>query len=165
MKKAKLVFTEENNAASTVKADVYDAVKSNEEKRLNESIDKVKNVLFATKTLFPFDLFPDDVVIDLERLSIRKHMFFKSEESLTYEISDIYGFTVEYGPVSSTIRLQFSRIRQSEVLIRHLSHTDAATMKELITGILKAKKEHIDLIKIDQHVLYDKIEELGKVYG
>lgn len=170
--RGKTIFTEKHkpfhrtrSPKKEVDEKIQDAVKENEEEQLDESIQKVKNVLFCSKTIFPLDLFPDEIVIDLERITIKKRSFFMSAEIKVYDITDVADCVVDLGPVSSTVRLILSHTREPQVTVRHISSHDALEMRRIIYGIKKAKKEHIDLIKINQDVLPEKINELGKVYA
>jgi len=43
---------------------------SKEIKQLNELIDKSQTVLFETKTVFPFDLFPSTITVDQTKINI-----------------------------------------------------------------------------------------------
>lgn len=147
-----------NNVTRTIE----NKVTTDEEKKLNEVIDK-ERVLFSTKTKFPFDLFPDEIAITLNNLLIRSHEFFKSGEVRTYEIADIKNIIVEHGPLFSTLIITLSSVSHTEIRIKHLEKTHAKEMRKIINGLLKAKKNHVDLTKIPFQTLLPKVEKLGEV--
>lgn len=135
-------------------------VENQEEKKLEEAINKRKKSIFKVKTLFPLDLFPDTLTIDLDTVTVSSHNFIKSGSVVSYSIDDIKRVVVEKGPITSTVRIYLTGASK-EVAVSQMKNSDAFEVRKIINGLLRAKKEHINLRKIDTKMFHKKIEELG----
>jgi len=153
-------------ARTRVREAIDDAVSQKEEQRLQDSIERRKFVLFAGKTKFPFDLFPNQVVIQVNKIIIKYHQFIKAEQIETYNISNFNKVIISRGPFTSMVRLvkeSESGELLSELRIENLDGKDAGEMYTILYGMLMAKEEHVDLKKIDRNHLLSEIENLGRM--
>src|SRR5581483_1324038 len=73
--------------------------------QINEIIEKTHKPLFKLSAFFPFDLWPDSISIDIEKVSIVIRVFFRSDFIHTIPIKDIKDVTVETNIFFGTLKI------------------------------------------------------------
>lgn len=134
---------------------------NSQENKLNALTYKTDTVIYRTQAVFPFDLFPDEIVIDLEKVSITFKQFFYSEQIYPVLINDIEGVVQESSYFFSTLKVQVSRLFEEPLTIRYLKNQDAYRVKTIIMGLVTCYKEGIDTSKISHTDLLAKLEGIG----
>lgn len=156
------------------KAAAVSHAKAHEEaKRKFENIsDRHDLEVMRAKTVFPFDLFPDDIIIDTTKVTIVKKQMFATEHVMTIplkDLSDIHvqtalflaSITIKYMPHSSNPGM----LEPVEARVVNLRRQDAIRAKNILKGILVAQSEEIDFTKLAPEEIVNMIEKFGNSEG
>ncbi len=133
--------------------------------KLNGLVEQSNRVLFTTKAIFPFDLFPNMIRLDENKLDIINNLFFFSEQVFPIAISDIKNVTVTTDLFFATLCVEIGGYETNPGPIKFLPKGDAVKLRRLIFGLMEAKKENIDLGSIPINELVPKLEQIGRVRG
>lgn len=130
---------------------------------LNELVDRAHTVLYKTKSVFPFDFFPDEISISLTKITIVNRQFFSSGSTQSVYIRDIMDVIVDSGPFFATLKIVDVSFAENKLTVEYLSKTDALKARRIIEGLTVASKMNIDLTKVNKKHLVNHIQELGTV--
>ncbi len=137
-----------------------DVKKIIQQEQANVIAEKSARVLFRCKSLFPFDLFPDEFTIDQLKVTKRQREFFSSEAIHSVLISDISHVEVTYAGFLA--RLIIKRSNGEYVSVGNLKKKDALKAKQIIQGIIVAKSQNIELGMLSVPEIVDKLQKLGQ---
>jgi len=133
---------------------------SNEDK-LDLLVEKSRKVVFEVKTFFPFDLFPDEITICLNRVTITYRGFFgKSEYPIPLE--NINGARIYRSIFLASLSLETFGYEKPPVVDR-LRINEARLARRYILGLVECKKNGVDLSTYPIEKIRDKLKEIGKV--
>jgi hypothetical protein len=129
---------------------------------IKEITRRSNEILAHARTVFPFTLFPDDVVLDRTKLTITKRDFFWSGQVLSIRIEDILNVASDVGPLFGSITVA-TRVLSSDdhFTIRYLPRRDAIHLKHMIQGYVIALHNEIECSHLEQAELIDTLAELG----
>jgi hypothetical protein len=135
-----------------------------EEKKLNTLLTRTDKIIFRVKALFPFDLFPDEIIIDELKITLRRNMFFATEQIFTVMIDEIEDVAISSAWFLSKLYLR--RLKQKwdlqPFVIGNLFTKDAKKAKWIILGLMIARSQEIDIGAIPPGKLLVKLQELGQ---
>lgn len=132
----------------------------NEFDKLGKLIDKTNAVIYETSSVFPFQLFPDRLIVDENKVTlIRKELFFKRIVPIMYE--DLLTVKVNRSFIFASIEFEVKRISIKPRPISYLRPRDATLTKKYIMGLVEAKRAKIDLSKLTTKQIREKLEEIG----
>lgn len=158
---------EKKKVEDTTKRVDEELVKENikEEKKnirnLEDLLQSSKKVLFKASTFFPLNFFPDEVVIEPDKVTVTVRIFFFTGEVRSMEIVDVEDVTVEAGPFFATLII-VEKSKVSTLIVKYLKTGDAIKARRIIQGLVLANKGGIDLSKIKDEELLKRVEELGR---
>lgn len=132
-------------------------------KILDEVVEKSQRVLMRVKSTFPFDLFPDVLTIDENKITLVCH-------ELGYEnlhsvfIENITYVTVDTAIIHATLNITDSTSERFPVIlsIHHLNKEVAFKTMCLIEGLIAAQKMNINFSLFEPKQLVDKLIKLGE---
>ncbi len=129
--------------------------------KLGELVSKTNNIIYEISSVFPFQLFPDRIIVDENKVTIaRKDLFFKRVFPLMYE--DILTVRVNRGLIFAAMEFEIKRARLNPRPITYLWPKEAANAKKYIMGIIEAKKQKIDVSKLTAGQIRETLEEIGQ---
>ena len=129
--------------------------------KLNKIVTESNHIIYELSSVFPFQLFPDKVIIDENKITIaRKELFFKRVYSIMYD--DILTVRVNRGILFAAIEFKVKRFGKNIRPITYLSPKDAAMAKKYIVALVEAKKAKIDMSKLSVDQIREKLEEIGQ---
>lgn len=138
-----------------------------EETTSNEKFDKLveqsSTQLIKISAFWPFDFFPNQIVVDINKIDIVFKEFFYSERVHTILIKNVIDVMVDYSLFFASIEIVVEGFQENLVNIHYLKKKEAIKVKRIISGLVVANKQGIDLAKIDIKDLAEKLEEIGKV--
>lgn len=134
-----------------------------DEEKLAELIKQTTRVLFSATNIFPFDLFPDSIVINVDRISVINRQFFGSEQVYTILVKDLADTAIETIPFFATLVIIDDRYKDKPVKVRFLSRQDAIKARRILQGLILGREQKIDFSKLKDPNLAKKIEALGKI--
>lgn len=142
------------------KVDV-DEKEANDE--LNELVEKSHNCLIKVSAVFPFDIFPNKITVDVNQVNIIIKEFFWSERRHSIHIKDIMDVFIDTSLFFSTIKIVDRGYTDNGIDIKWLKNNDAIRLRRIIQGLIIAHRQQLDFTKIDTKDLVSKIEDLGRV--
>lgn len=163
----RLPFTKEIVALFSSKSDKKTSANQQKSphrsKELKRVIRRSNDVLASATTVFPFDLFPDSVVVDRTKVTITKRNFFWSEQVMSIRIEDVLNVSVASGPFFGALTIA-SRVMSTEdhFTTRFFWRKDAAHLKHIIQGYVIARHNRIDTKHLSRDNLIKTLEELGQ---
>lgn len=131
-------------------------------KKLNQAVKGAKKILFKTKTIFPFDLFPDEILIDENKVDIVSGNFFYSKDIYSIPIQNISGVNSSFDLFFGQLRIEAWGLNKVPQPIKFLSKKDALEARRILSGLIMANNEEIDLRDIPLHEAKMKLREIGK---
>jgi len=133
-------------------------------KRLNELTEMTDNRLYKLSAIFPFDLFPNQIIIEQKQVIIIYKQFFYTAQDYHILISDILMPIIETSFFFATLKIELGMggFQQNPPPVAHLNKNDAIKAKRIIVGLTICHKENIDLSGLSREQILKKIEEIGK---
>jgi hypothetical protein len=119
--------------------------------------------LFGFKALFPFDFFPDEVVLDRFKIVVIKRDFFLSQRVMTIPISGTIGVKVNSGPIFSQIEIFDPAGGQKTVIIEKVLNNHARRFRTLVEGLIVAIRQGINVNEMSKNDMI-KSAQLGGDY-
>lgn len=132
-----------------------------QEEMFNDVVKRSQTVLFRTSTVFPFDIFPDELIVDLTKVTLITRNFFLSGQTQSVYLKDIMDVVVETGPFFSTLRIIDPEFAQNKFEVNHLNRKSAAEARRIIEALISACKAGVDLTKIGRREMVSHLPELA----
>lgn len=120
-----------------------------------------RTILFKTKTVFPFTLFPDKIIIDLDKLNIIRKDFFWSRRINSINHEDILNITAECAPLFASLKITTRFFSNKPFIISFLKKSGAVLIRRLVHGLIIARKKNIRLRDIETGLLLKQLQQLG----
>lgn len=141
--------------------------KNHQEEKNIEMLEKLakgtRDVLVRTKSVFPFDFFPDEITVDENKVNITFKEFFFSEDIHTILIHLIKDIEVETSVFFGTLKIVPDGYPAQPICVRYLKKSDALRIRRIVQGLMLSKKEGIDMSKIHNDDLCEKVEQIGHI--
>lgn len=142
-------------------------VQTEEEKSklvLEDLVEQAPTVLYKVKSIFPFDFFPDEIVIDTHKLNIINRIFFFSDSVASIPYSSIGDVQLETSIFFASLKVVTTALTRNLVTIRYLSKSKATRARRIILGLMVMEKEGVDLKKIDPKEIMKEVERIGAAH-
>src|SRR3989344_8695793 len=133
-----LVHRLRERSAKTTTAQV-----SNNDK-LNGLITRAHRILIKVNTVFPFDFFPDTIIVDANKIDVIRRPFFFTEEIYTLLIRNINYVSVYHSLFFATLSIEVNGFEQNPPNVNYLWKNDAVRIRNIVLGLLACAKENID---------------------
>jgi hypothetical protein len=124
------------------------------------------HVLLTSQSVFPFDLFPDMLTIDENKVNIVYRNFFGISHVHSIFVSDITDVTVDVQIFLATVTLVNSvNMRYPiTVKIKALPVQEALKARDIIQGLIATQRKKIDLKDIPARSVENDVEMAGKIF-
>jgi len=139
---------------------------ADKQKRLNNRkvaklVKKSNRILVSISShAFPFDLFPDIINIEEERITIiNRHML--SSEVHSVDIKNISNILINNSVLFSQLVIISKTFEENEIGIGNLRTKEAVFARRIIEGLRIFEKEQIDTSSYTKEELIAKLEELS----
>jgi hypothetical protein len=137
--------------------------KKKEAKKLDDLVKKSSRELFRMSTVFPFDLFPNTITVDEEKVNIIYRYFFNLEKNIfSILIKNITGVYIRNFWFLTAMTFEVTGYETNPEPVRFLYTRDAIRARRIILGLVACEKEKVDISKIPTDELVAKAEEIGK---
>lgn len=136
--------------------------KAQNDQKLEKLLDKSSNVLIKLSSIWPFDLFPKDIIVDTNKINIIYREFFFSERQRSILLKNVTDVFVDLDLWFASMKLIDRSYAENVLVIKYLPKADAIKARRIIQGLIVAVQNGIDLNTINSTELLSKIEELGK---
>jgi hypothetical protein len=139
---------------------------ADKQKRLNNRkvaklVKKSNRILVSISShALPFDLFPDIINIEEERITIiNRHML--SSEVHSVDIKNISNILINNSILFSQLVIISKTFEENEIRIRNLRTKEAVFARRIIEGLRIFEKEQIDTSSYTKEELIAKLKELS----
>jgi hypothetical protein len=121
-------------------------------------------VIFETQSVFPFQLFPDRLIVESDKVTI-VHRTFAWKGIFPILLDNLNSVSVNRGLLFAALSFELTGYENNPGDIVHLWPENAAKAKRYIMGLLNAKKQGVDISKIPITEIKDDLEKIGKSTG
>lgn len=132
------------------------------EKRLDDLVEASHTVLLRVKSASFLNLFPTEIIIAPDKITVIEREFFGAEEIHTFPIKDIKEATVSTSPLFAKLELVLEGFHEGPLSIKYLPKEKALRARRLLQGLKICHDEEIELSHFEKEELCRKVEELGK---
>lgn len=130
--------------------------------QIDHLLTTTQHTLYRTKTVFPFDLFPDELAIDETKVNIISHEFFYSEHVCSILIKDISEVDITASIFFATLTILHQGFKTDPFVVQYLWRSNAIRARRIIQGLILCERNKISIDNTDKTSLAKKVEELGK---
>jgi|SRR5688572_17415747 len=132
-----------------------------EVEKLDKLAEETNSVIYEISSTFPFQLFPDKLIIDENKVTIiRREIFFKRIYPIL--LRDILTVRVDRSILFASMNFEVKRYTKNPRPIVYLSPRRANKARQYIMGLVQAKRAGIDLSKLTTDQIRERLEEIGK---
>lgn len=157
------VTPKRDGAFDAVREEVKEGLKYEED--FGNLVEKSDRVLIEIKAVFPFDFFPNEVSVDVNKVNIISN-YLLSRRIHSVPIKDICDVYVHQGILFSSLNIiDWGFDKNRPICINYLKIAEAEAALKIIQGLLVGVKQNIDLAKIDVPDFKNKVEILGDASG
>ncbi len=150
------VYIQKNNKAKITNKDLS----RNEVKKLDALSHGTESIIYEVSSVFPFQLFPDKLIIDKNKVTVvRKGLLMKRIFPILME--DIQTVKVNRGPIFASLELEVRGFEQNPNPTVFLWPEHATKAEKYILGLIKSKREGVDLTKLTVKDIKNRIEQIG----
>ena len=137
--------------------------KEDDLEKLNHMVEQCQHPLFKIITVFPFVIFPNEVIIDINKVTIIFRNFFASAQTHSVLIKDISDVVVETNPIFAVLKIVDIGYTDNTIDVNYLKRSDAERARKVIQGLVMVHRHGIDLSKVFCDDLLEKVENLGSI--
>ena len=135
--------------------------KNKAKQKLNHLVSASNRMLCKCRTVFPFTLFPNTVMVDQNKIDIVYTKFFFTKKIFTLMIDDVRTVRVFAGPLFASMHFEVVGYEQNPEPVNFLPRECAFRLRRIIMGITAAKRENIDLQQVEKSHVRQTVEEIG----
>ena len=128
--------------------------------KLDNLLQNAHKVVLSIKNTFPFVLFPDELIIDANKVDIIYNEFFSSSQAVTILVNDIADVVVETSLFFAALKITTKS--KDFYTVRYLKKADAIRARRILEGIILTLEAGIDLTSIDKGEIQSKVEAIGR---
>ena len=136
-----------------------ESARENQEK-LNSLLNKNQSIIFEAKAVFPFDLFPDKLSVDVTRVTVT-HNYILSSNVFPIPIETVNAVEAHFGILFASLRIEIQGFNQNPEIINFLWNSDARRAKRFILALIQCRIKGIDLSNLDSEKLKVTLEKIG----
>lgn len=118
-------------------------------------------VIYQIKTIFPFVLFPDEIIVDEEKVSIIIGNFYQSGYLRSVMIKDISNVSINTSMFFSSCTIVDRNYVEDELVIRFLRRNEAFKMRRILMGLIISDENKVDLSAYSIKDLRKYLEKIG----
>jgi len=128
-----------------------------------EKLEKVtRKEIFVANCVFPFDFFPDKIIIDLNTVTVIKR-YLLSRYVFPLHIEDIKTVRDNWGPFFASLEIEASGFKKNPPKLKFLQHKDATRARMYINALMDLNRQGIDIEKLSKDEIIKKLEEISKL--
>lgn len=130
-----------------------------------EDMKKSKKVLLNIRTVFPFKLFPTQIIVDIHRVIVIEQTFLFADTIRSIPIQNIQYVRCDRALLFGTLCIRTYGFSDREVVIKHLWNRDALCARRLIEGLIICYEENIDPMKFGEGDICKNLQNIGREYS
>jgi hypothetical protein len=118
-------------------------------------------VLLQIKSIFPLDILPDRLVLDMSKVTIYSRQFLGTTTEHAIMLDEIRDVDLETSAFYSTLRILVSGPSGMWTTITNLKKSEGRLAKYVLEGLLIARKENCNLSGLGKEELVNKLCLIG----
>lgn len=130
--------------------------------RFRNLVQASNQCLLRISNVFPFDLFTDEISIEIAQVSVIKRYFFATAHLQTIPIKNVADIFLDTSLFFAAIKIIDSSYIENSIQVEYLKKSDASKARRIIQGLVTANKAGIDLTKVSPDILVKEVEALGR---
>lgn len=130
--------------------------------KLPQLTQQASAVLYSLSSVFPFDLFPDKIIIRLNHIDVVHGIFFWSGTTDRIQVIDIRDVSVQYNPFFGRLKIIPVGTPDNTLSVKFLWRHQALRAKRIILGLLECHRQHVNLSKYSRQQLLAYVEKIGR---
>ncbi len=142
------------------KVEPYVVVKKNFERTV-VAASQVSAFLYKAKGTWPFDLIPDELVVEEKRLVIKRRYFPFFTVITTVPLSRVTVFELTQSIFFSGIRIKGSYGDGVDTVFQWLTHDSAQKLKSVVEGLRLKETESVELLNQDRKSKVQALQLIG----
>lgn len=123
---------------------------------------KSQRILLRIAAVFPFDFFPDEIVIDETKVNIINRIFFASENTHSIPFKGIRDVLLETSLFFGTLKICPDGYPGQPICVRFLPKRGAIKARQIIQGLMVVARENIDITNIPDADIINNVESIGE---
>lgn len=132
-----------------------------EAKNLLDITEESQEELISITAVFPFQLFPDTITVDRQKISIIRRQFFWMADTSVAKIGDIINVEASVGPFFGSVKIFSRYLSDNHYQMSNLTRGNARRLQQILQGLLIAHEKGIDTSLIPKNELITLLLELG----
>lgn len=167
IKQSIVIFSQENVEAGAAQ-DAGEGKKDSQtaaqkaSKKLDKIADSSSRILYELKTVFPFNFFPDEIIIDETKVTVVSHIFFQSKETHSVMYQDIFNVIVDNSVFFATMIIADRFFSREPTKITYLKKHEAMKAMRIILGMMVISKERVNTQPLPLEELREKAQRIGE---
>ena len=129
--------------------------------QLDGLVKDAQKTVFKASSVFPFDIVPDRLVIDLTKVVIVRRELFGMETEHTILLDEVRDVDAEVNYFLGSLRILGSGPGAVWTSVNNLRKNDVHQAKDIIEGLLIAKRAQWDLTQVKSGELTQQVSALG----
>lgn len=130
--------------------------------KLSEATNSSSRILLHIKTVFPFTLFPDQLIIDPTKVTIIDSQFYYTDRIKSINIVDILEVAITFNIWLASLVITTRFFNGEAAHLNYLRKDDARIARRLIQGLVIANQRGLKIDEVPISELKQKIAVLGK---
>lgn len=118
-------------------------------------------LLFKVKSVFPFDFFPDTLLVDYNKITIIHKEFFFIEQTVNADVSDILNVEVDTTPFFASLKITTRALTAPPLRISFLRKKDGRKARQIINGLLAAHANNAEVGEKNPERIVEMLLALG----
>ena len=119
-------------------------------------------ILFKATTVFPFILFPDEIIIDKDKVSIVSQTFFAADRRESVLIKNIADCFVDTSLFFGALKITDKYYEDKVMTVNYIKKSQAIKPKDIIQGLVLCHEKGVDISEIKPADLMPYLIEIGK---
>ncbi len=136
--------------------------KEAEKFKLDKITERSTTTLMHIKSVFPFKLFPDQLIIDENKLTVINGLFFWSDNIMPIFYRDINSIEVVTGLFFASIVIEVRGFHTNPNPLTFFWKDDAIKAPRLVTGLIAAERDGVDVTKLKNSELKEYADAIGR---
>ncbi len=136
-----------------------------EQKKLDTLVENSNQILYKTRTVFPFHLFPKEIIVDINKVSVLDRQLFDTGRIRSITIRTISDIFIDTGFLFAKLSIIDRDFTENSMHIDYLPRDEAVKIRRIIQGLMVGYEKGIDFTKLSAEEIVDKLEEIGKIYN
>lgn len=134
-------------------------------KKFDSVVQGTNKVLLNVKAVFPFDFFPDRIIIDPNKVNVVRKSFFLTEKLHSISIKNITDVYVQTAPFFASLHIMDNAVADNVIIVKYLWKKDAEKARRVIQGLIEASKHEVDIHTVSEGDRLDHVREKLSISG